>query len=384
MKIAFVVMKFPVASETFVQRDVSCLKRNGCNVDVYTLRHSKSDFTTNFKINFSLKYFWNYFKNTIVKFRFIFWWVYVFKNERKFIEKIKLCLLVPISLEIADNILKNNYDVVHLYWGHYPSLVGLMLKREDPKLRVSQFLGAYDLEKNLEISKKMVLSANLLWTHAKGNIEKLRHLNFPRPEEFIVNYRGLDLSPLSELKTIWSDRQYDFITVSRLIEGKGIMECLRAALELKKKGKEFKYVIVGEGPLHKECSSFIHEHKLTDFISLLGYQPIDKVYELMGSSRYFVLLSEKVGECLPNVIKEAMMHQCYILSGRSNNISELIINSDIGIVIDNTAHEKIVKTLKMFLHMNIQADTNLQKSILMKNFNIDETTEKYLTYWKIN
>jgi glycosyltransferase involved in cell wall biosynthesis len=383
MKIAFVVMNFPVSSETFVQRDISCLKRNGSNVDVYTLRHSKSNFNNNSKVNFSLKYFWNYYKNTVVRFRFIFWGVYVFKNEHKFIEKIKLCLLVPRSLKITDNILKNNYDVVHLYWGHYPSLVGLMLKHENPKLRVSQFLGAYDLEKNLEISKKMVLSADLLWTHAKGNIEKLRHLNFPRTEEFIINYRGLDLSPLSELKTVWSERQYDFITVSRLIEGKGIMECLRAALELKKKGKKFKYVIVGDGPLYKECFSFIHEHKLTDFILLLGYQPIDEVFKLMGSCRYFILLSEKPGECLPNVIKEAMMHQCYILSARSDNINELIINSDVGLVIERSAHDKIVYTLKLFLEKKIKAVSSLQKSILKEHFNIEETTKKYLQYWKV-
>ena len=378
MKIAFVVMNFPVASETFVQRDISCLKRKGCSVDVYTLRHSKYEFTN----NFSLEYLWNYLKNNIVKLKFFFWWVYVLKNERKLIEKIKLCLLVPRSLKIADNILRNNYEVVHLYWGHYPSLLGLMLKRANPKLPVSQFLGAYDLEKDLEISKKMVLSADLLWTHAKGNIKKLRQLNFPRPDDFIVNYRGLDLSSLSELKTIWSERQYDFITVSRLIEGKGIMECLRAALALKKNGKKFKYLIVGDGPLQKQCSSFIQEHDLSDFVSLLGYQPIDKVYELMGSCRYFILLSEKVGECLPNVIKEAMMHQCYVLSGRSNNINELITNSDIGIVIGNTEQDKIVDTLKIFLQKTIMIDTNSQKNVLMKNFNIEDTTNKYLMHWK--
>ena len=383
MKIAFIVMSFPVASETFVQRDILSLEKNGCEVDVYTLRRSKLELTTNVNQHFYLEGLWTYLKNLVLKLRLIFWWVYVFNNETKLIEKFKLFILVPRSLKITDHIIRNNYDVVHLYWGHYPSLVGLMLKRESPKLPISQFLGAYDLEKNLEISKKMVLSADFLWTHAKGNIAKLRQLNYPRAQDFIVNYRGLDLSPLSEKKIIWSQRQYDFITVSRLIEEKGIMECLRAALELKKSGKKYKYLIVGEGPMREKCSTFIQEHDLSDYISLLGYQPIDEVFKLMGSCRYFILLSEKPGECLPNVIKEAMMHQCYILSAHSDNINELIINSGVGLVIERSAQDKIVDTLKMFLEKNIQADSSLQQSILKKHFDIEETTKKYLRYWKV-
>ena len=383
MKIAFILMNFPVASETFVQRDISSLEMNRCKVDVYTLRKSKSDPTINVEPNFSLEYIWSYLKNLNLKLRLIFWWLYVLKNESKLIEKIKLFILVPKSLKITEHILSKNYDVVHLYWGHYPSLVGLMLKRESPNLRVSQFLGAYDLEKNLEISKKMVLSADFLWTHAKGNITKLQQLNYPRNQDFVVNYRGLDLSHLSTTKIIWSERPYDFITVCRLIEEKGVMECLHAALELKKSGKKYNYLIVGDGPMRKKCSDFIHKHDLSDSISLLGYQPIEVVFELMGSCRYFILLSEKAGECLPNVIKEAMMHQCYILSGRSDNINELIINSDVGLMIEKSAKDKIVDTLKMFLDKKIKADPSLQKSILKERFNIEETTKKYLQHWKV-
>ena len=142
-------------------------------------------------------------------------------------------------------------------------------------------------------------------------------------------------------------------------------------------------MIVGDGPMLKECSAFICKHDLSEFVSLLGYQPIEVVFELMGSCRYFILLSEKAGECLPNVIKEAMMHQCYILSARSNNINELIINSDVGLMIERSAKVKIVDTLKMFLDKKIKADPSSQKFILKERFNIEETTKKYLQHWKV-
>lgn len=377
MKIAFILMSFPVTSETFVQRDISSLQQKGNQVDVYTLKHSK----VKLKSDINSRDYKGYFRLKSIFSRLFFWWFYVLKNELKPIEKLKLFVLVPKCLIIADRILQQDYNVVHLYWGHYPSLLGLILKDRAPCLHVSLFLGAYDLAKNLEISKKMVLQANSLWTHAKGNKEKLRRLGYPRSDDFIVNYRGLDLGFASSRVLDWSERQYDFITVSRLIEGKGIMECLRAAREVKNSGRNFKYLIIGDGPLKKQCSNYIRKHKLSDTIVLLGRQSVDVVFESMGASRYFILLSQKVGECLPNVIKEAMLHECYILSACSDNINELIVNSSVGLVIEQSAHNKITETLKLFLDVNMRPNVSLQRAILRDKFNVEETSNKYLKYW---
>jgi glycosyltransferase involved in cell wall biosynthesis len=377
LKIAFILMNFPVTSETFVQRDILSLQRNGNQVDVYTLRYSKFKH----KYNNYLQYCRYFFRLRAIFSSLFFWWLYVLRNELKTIDKLKLFVLVPKCLIIADQILREHYDVVHLYWGHYPSLLGLMLKDRDPRLHVSLFLGAYDLAKNLEISKKMAVQADSLWTHAQGNKDKLKRLGYPRADDFTVNYRGLDLGSTSNRVLGWSDRKFDFITVSRLIEGKGIMECLRAALEVKNSGRKFKYLIIGDGPLKKRCANFIRKHKLTDTVVLLGKQPVDVVFDSMGASRYFILLSEKVGECLPNVIKEAMLHECYILSGCSENIDELIVNSSVGLVIERSAHNEITETLKVFLDVNMRPNVSLQRAILRDKFNIEETSNKYLKYW---
>ena len=124
MKIAFIVMSFPVASETFVQRDISSLEMNRCKVDVYTLRKSKFDPTINVDHNFSLEYIWSYLKNLNLKLRLIFWWVYVLKNEKKIIEKIKLFILVPKSLKITDHILSKKLRCCASVLGSLPEFGG--------------------------------------------------------------------------------------------------------------------------------------------------------------------------------------------------------------------------------------------------------------------
>ena len=148
------------------------------------------------------------------------------------------------------------------------------------------------------------------------------------------------------------------------------MECLPRLNQ--EKWKKIQVLIVGDGPCERSVL-ISYTSMIYQILLLLGYQPIEVVFELLGSCRYFILLSEKAGECLPNVIKEAMMHRCYILSGRSENINELIINSDVGLVIEKSTKDKIVDTLKMFLDKKIKADPSLQKFILKELFNIEET-----------
>ena len=53
--------------------------------------------------------------------------------------------LIPMSFYMFEKLKKEKPDIVHLFWGHYPSLVGYLVKKNMPDTKLSQFLGAYDL-----------------------------------------------------------------------------------------------------------------------------------------------------------------------------------------------------------------------------------------------
>lgn len=375
-------MDFPVKSETFVLRDIKSLQDHGEEVNVFTLKGlGKSDVYPTICVNNHLKTkISESAKKTILE--IIFWMKFILVTEKKIIDKLKLLYLLPRCLKIANAIKVNKYDIVHLYWGHYPSLVGLILKHRSVSTVVSLFLGAYDLEKKLKISKIMSLKADVRWTHAQGNLKKLKHYGFPLSAQYIVNYRSLDTSKIPSQQISRSDRKYDFITVGRLVEAKGIMEALRAVRELKRNGINFKYAIVGDGPLKAKCLSYIKKNDLSDCIDFYGYVSEDNVFSLMQDSRNFILLSEKKGECLPNVIKEAMLSKCYILSASSDYIDELIPNDKVGVIVRRYNHDQIVKYLKDFLNNKIAQNINFQDAFIRGNFEIQNSTKRYLTEWK--
>lgn len=381
MRVAFILMNFPVKSETFVLRDINSLKEHGKKIKVFTLlgpikprSHDGIDINQNLG-SFRLA------RSTQSLIELIRWVSFILFKEKKLVEKLKLIYLVPRCLKLAYAIEAEKYDVVHLYWGHYPSLLGLMLREHAASSLISLFLGAYDLEKNLEVSKLMSAKADIRWTHAKGNLMKLARAKFPFSNKFIVNYRSLKIQKIGVQQTPLRLREYDFVTVSRLIEEKGIMEALRAVNSLNKEGIPFKYAIVGDGPLKDHILSYIKRHRLVSCVDFYGYLPIEAVFSLMQNSRNFILLSEKRGECLPNVIKEALVHKCYILTGNSDCIRELIPNKKVGVVVDRFDHKKIVKILKEFLDGKIAQDASYQKELIDGKFNIDHSSRKYISEW---
>ena len=209
-------MDFPVKSETFVLRDIKSLKEQGEEVSVFTLMGSMERRShEGIDINRKLKPFGLIIKRALSLIELMFWVRFVLFSEKRFIEKFKLLYLLPRCFKIAHAVDEDKYDVVHLYWGHYPSLVGLILKHRSASPFVSLFLGAYDLEKNLQISKLMSLKADVRWTHAKGNLVKLARAEFPLSDQFILNYRSLKIPANCEQQIPHKFRKYDFITVSR-------------------------------------------------------------------------------------------------------------------------------------------------------------------------
>ena len=381
MRVAFILMDFPVKSETFVLRDIDSLNEKGEEVSVFTLLGPiKARSYNGIDINVNLESI-RLLRSVQSLIKLTSWVIFVLLKEKRLIEKLKLIYLAPRCLKLAYAIDTGKYDVVHLYWGHYPSLVGLMLRDRAVASLISLFLGAYDLEKNLEVSKVMSAQADIRWTHAKGNLIKLARADFPLSNQFMVNYRSLKIQEDGPQQTPMKLRKYDFITVSRLIEEKGIMEALRAVNELNKEGIPFKYAIVGEGPLKDQILSYIQRHGLTSCIDFYGYLPIEGVFSLMQNSRNFILLSEKVGECLPNVIKEALMHKCYILTGNSDCIRELIPNKKVGIIVDRFDHKKIVTVLKDFLDGKIAQDISYQEGLIRHKFDIEWSSKKYISEW---
>ena len=134
------------------------------------MRNSKKNelpkYNSKIKVIDSKLNLFDFFAKIIFSKKFYFTLKTIITTEDNLIEKIKQIILMPRSIIISNKINDNPPDNIHLFWGHYPSLVILNLNN-NIKSKISIFLGAYDFRKKLEISKIASKKSEIIFTHTK-------------------------------------------------------------------------------------------------------------------------------------------------------------------------------------------------------------------------
>lgn len=109
------------------------------------------------------------------------------------------------------------------------------------------------------------------------------------------------------------ERIYDLIGIGNLIELKQYAYFLKLCVELRKQNKDFKAVLVGDGPLRKKLQQFIDFNDLSNNVELAGIVERDGVFELLQKSRIFVHPARFEGFGM--VLIEAANFGVHVLSG---------------------------------------------------------------------
>jgi glycosyltransferase involved in cell wall biosynthesis len=116
---------------------------------------------------------------------------------------------------------------------------------------------------------------------------------------FMMN--GIDLAFWKKERQ--SHNVFTFITVARLERQKGIEYLIRAVGQLKKTGKPFKLVIVGEGSLKEELQALAKELAVCEIVEFAGRKTPEEVRDLYALSDSVVIPS--LWEAAPLAVFEA-------------------------------------------------------------------------------
>lgn len=110
----------------------------------------------------------------------------------------------------------------------------------------------------------------------------------------------------------------NFVTVARIDHEKQIDKILLIANRMKKRGIEFHWYVVGDGPEREEIEKKNKEMELTDSISFLGH--LENPYPVMKNCDKLVLLSKYEGT--PVTIDEAMVLGIGVVAPKIGGIEE--------------------------------------------------------------
>ena len=206
-RIHYITMSFPNRVEVFAANDIRALLAEGAELCVHSMRRRDPE-AGNLLSQFALTdvgLTHNTWRSSLAGLRLLLTDHGYRSAAGKLLrlpgygarELAKTLTILPRAVAITETIRRERPDIVHLFWGHYPSLVGALVQSSLPEVPLSMFLGAYDLEREYPPSKLVASQAAVVWTHAAANVPALLQLGVAA-EKVRVAYRGLDHSRMSE------------------------------------------------------------------------------------------------------------------------------------------------------------------------------------------
>ena len=390
LRIAYLFMSYPMASQPFAISDVKALEAKGHRVDIYALRRPGRDHA-------ELLQAYGLTLHAAAHPSVATWRVLASRRglamagfllrialrhlALKPVALAKTLALSPRMVEITEILRTDPPDVLHAFWGHYPSLVLLLAERFAPSVHRSLFLGAYDLTTHLvSFAPRAAANADSVWTHAAANRPLLQALDVPMTKVTVVE-RGipLDLADGVQIPKV-PDR---ICTAANFQKEKNIDLIIESFAHLAPRRPQATLLLAGDGAERKRLEALVDRRGLRNRVVFTGFLTRAALFREMQRSALFVFMSTKASERLPNVVKEAMLAKTLCLVSRTADIEQLVIPGRTGEIVDHLDAETIAaRMLALLDEPDGAAIAERAAAHVSRSFSAAATMERYVAGWR--
>lgn len=181
----------------------------------------------------------------------------------------------------------------------------------------------------------MMLPISNLWAG------RLKTMGCPS-EKITVSRMGVDMERFTQRPVKVPGKPLQIISVARLTEKKGLHVAIEACRQLKARGVDFHYRILGIGPWERRLRTLIEQYQLEDVVEMPGFKPSHEVKAMLDDADVFLLPSVTGAdgdmEGIPVALMEAMAVGIPVVSTLHSGIPELITSEHSGwLVPENNA-----------------------------------------------
>ncbi len=393
LRISYLMPQFPVATEVFAVSDMLALRDMGHGVVVHTMKPPRRDEEARLKraeVPTDLV-IWRPSLAGIAKWPPLLWRHRaaagmlareITRRGRRHPGTVLAALAcIPRVLEIVDEVVAGDSDVVHVFWSRHAGLVLAVLRFiGQPAVRTT-FVGAYDLVADDFLVDIAINSADCVFTHALTNLPYVK-AKAPAGLPVDVVHRGIPLPVLAERAerdgSLW-------ITASALTPAKNVETVLRAFATARGGRPDLRLLICGDGPDRPRLEGLASELACADAVTFAGHIERSSLFEKMQGAAVFLLLSTKASERLPNVVKEALWSGCFVISSNTAGIEELIIDAEIGRIVDPRDPAAVAAAVTAALSECEKAAAKRRsrsRELIAEGFSSTRSMSRYLARWQ--
>ncbi len=292
-------------------------------------------------------------------------------------------LLVPRALGIAREILDRGVDQVHLFWGHYPALVGLALRETGQAVDVSMFLGAYDLVRRFPASRVLARQVPVT-THARVNVTGICEFTGLAPERVSVIHRGIRV-PSRRSDTV-PDEPPTVVVAERLVGAKRTTDAIAAFDRVRADVPGAVLHVFGDGPEAERLRASVAARGLVQAVTFHGHVSHRRLQEAFARAHVYLSMSQSEGERLPNAAKEAMAAYCPVVLARSPGIDELVASGQTGYIVAPGDVEDAARRVTGLLRDSRRREdfADRARRHIEAEFDIEDATRRRLAFWGLD
>lgn len=136
--------------------------------------------------------------------------------------------------------------------------------------------------------------------------------------------------------------------ISRLNEGKGIMNFVYAIPLILREFEGVEFLIGGDGLLFNRVKSELEDKDLIDKVTLIGWIPNEIIPKYLNDLKLLVFPSYSEGT--PNIISESMACGVVVLATAVGGIPDLVLDGKTGFILENNDPETIAKQVILVLN----------------------------------
>lgn len=392
LSVAVVTMLFPSPSETFISARLQTLTERGARVRVHALRarHPSAEAlveqrrlsaipTQHNSVARSVRGVWHALSRpcslaAVLRHAALPSW----RKPKQFVRTL---MYLPRAFDVLADLERDPPDVVHLAWGHYPSLVGMMVQRSLPQVATSVSLIAYDLTMEFAGTVAASRHADLVRTQALVNVPLISRFTGLPPEQIGIVYDGVDVGKIEALAGDVARVPGRILTAGRLVTAKGMVEAMQAFALVAKEIEHATFRVLGEGPLKPTLERLAASLGIADRVTFLGHVAHERVIQEMAAAESFLFMTHR--ERLPNVIKEAMACGSVCITTRTIGIEELVEDGVTGFLVDQGAIEDAARIAIAVANGRLDTITmrDAARRHVERRFDHDDNVKRLLSMW---
>ncbi len=347
-RIAYLFSRYPVVSQTFCDSEMLALEARGFDLDIASINPPPNAFRHERFDHFAAEVFYPPPSPVLGTLKALrekdgTWdakfGAMIARHDREYGASYKAATRARNGLYFAELFQRRGIRHLHVHFANRATHTALFIKQW-AGIPFSFTAHAQDFMVDLgsdDLLRELCREAEFIVGVSDFSRDLLRRTCPDSAEKITRVYNGIamDQFPTAPVEEFGPLR---IISIGRLIEFKGFHHLIAACEKLKRRGIDFHWTLVGEGPLRESLEDQVAAAGLRGQVTFAGVQSQESVKRLLIASDVFclpcVIDSKGASDILPTVITEAMACSLPVVSTRLVGVPEMVAPDETGLLVE--------------------------------------------------